>query len=77
MERLNCLLNRKFKRTGIQAFKTDEGDVVESQTIAKLFNRYFSNIAPTLSNQITNISNQGFEIYMTHEASKIYMIHDD
>ena len=35
---LNCLLNRKSKRTGVQAIKTDEGDVVESQTIAELFN---------------------------------------
>jgi hypothetical protein len=28
---LNCLLKRKSKRTGVQAIKTDEGDVVESQ----------------------------------------------
>ena len=58
---LNCLLNRKSKRTGVQPIKTDEGDVVESQTIAELFNEYFSNIGPTLSNQITSISSQGFE----------------
>jgi hypothetical protein len=69
---LNCLLNRKSKRTGVQAIKTDEGDVVESQTIAELFNEYFSNIGPTLSNQITSISSQGFESYMTHEASRIF-----
>ncbi|CAB4003657.1 Hypothetical predicted protein [Paramuricea clavata] len=69
---LNCLLNRKSKRTGIQAIKTVEGDVVESQTIAELFNEYFSNIGPTLSNQITSISSQGFESYMTHEASGIF-----
>jgi hypothetical protein len=44
---LNCLLNRKSKlRTGVQAIKTDEGDVVESQTKAELFNEYFSNIGP-------------------------------
>ena len=69
---LNCLLNRKSKRTGVQAIKTDEGDVVESQKIAELFNEYFSNIGPTLSNQITSISSQGFESYMTHEASEIF-----
>ena len=46
---LNCLLNRKSKRIGVQAIKTDEGDVVESQTTAELFNEYFSNIGPTLA----------------------------
>jgi hypothetical protein len=69
---LNCLLNRKFYRTDVQPIKIDEGDVVEGQTIAELFNEYFSIIGPTLSNQIRNISSQGFEIYMTHEASKIF-----
>ena len=69
---LNCLLNRKSYRTDVQPIKIDEGDVVEGQTIAELFNEYFSIIGPTLSNHIRNISSQGFEIYMTHEASKIF-----
>jgi hypothetical protein len=30
-KQLNCLLNRKSKHTGVQAIKTDEGGVVESQ----------------------------------------------
>ncbi|CAB4037744.1 Hypothetical predicted protein, partial [Paramuricea clavata] len=62
----------KSIRTGVQAIKTDDGDVVESQTIAELFNEYFSNIDPTLSNQITSISGQVFESYMMHEASGIF-----
>ena len=40
--------------------------------MSRLMIEYFSNIGSTLSNQITSISSQGFESYMTHEASGIF-----
>ena len=68
---INCLLNKKHKSTSVDFIKTDAGDVSDNQKISELFNEYFSNIAPILSDQITEPNGQEFEQFMC-EVSKTF-----
>ena len=61
---INCLLNKKHKSTSVDFIKTDAGDVSDNQKISELFNEYFSNIGPILSDQITDPNGQEFEQFM-------------
>ena len=59
-----CLLNKKHKSTSVDFIKTDAGDVSDNQKISELFNEYFFNIGPILSDQITDPNGQEFEQFM-------------
>ena len=63
----NQLVNKNPKPTNVSAIQIDEQVVTENDTIAELFNEYFTDIGPKLSSQITE-TNVGFERYMKFKA---------
>ena len=68
---INCLLNKKYKSTSVDFIKTDAGDVSDNQKISELFNEYYFNIGPILSDQITDPNGQEFEQFM-REVSETF-----
>ena len=67
---INCLLDKKRKSTSVDFIKTDAGDVSDNQKISELFNEYFLNIGPILSDQITDPNGQEFEQFMCEVSKK-------
>ena len=68
---INCLLNKKHKSTSLDFIKTDAGDVSDNKKISELFNEYFWNIGPILSDQIADPNGQEFEQFM-REVSETF-----
>ena len=64
---INQLVNKNPKPTNVSAIQIDEQVVTKNETIAELFNEYFTDIGPKLSSQIT-ATNVGFERYMKFKA---------
>ena len=64
---INQLVNKSPKSTNVSAIQIDEQVVTKNETIAELFNEYFTDIGPKLSSQIT-ATNVGFERYMKFKA---------
>ena len=50
---INQLVNKNSRSTNISVLQIDEQVITENETIADLFNEYFTDIGPNLSNQIT------------------------
>jgi hypothetical protein len=60
---INQLVNKNSRSTNISVLQIDEQVITENETIADLFNEYFTDIGPNLSNQITE-TNTDFKRYM-------------
>jgi hypothetical protein len=60
---INQLVNKNSRSTNISVLQIDEQVVTENETIGDLFNEYFTDIGPNLSNQITE-TNADFKCYM-------------
>ncbi|CAB4035040.1 Hypothetical predicted protein, partial [Paramuricea clavata] len=60
---INQLVNKNSRSTNISVLHIDEQVITENETIADLFNEYFTDIGPNLSNQITE-TNTDFKRYM-------------
>ena len=68
---INYSVNKNSKSTNISALQIDEQVVTENETIAELFNEYFTEIGPKLSSQITE-TNVSFERYMKFTAHQSF-----
>ena len=64
---INQLVNKNSRSTNISVLQIDEQVITESETIADLFNEYFTDIGPNLSNQITE-TNTDFKRYMKYKT---------
>ena len=64
---INQLVNKNSKPTNVSVLQIDEQVVTENETIAELFNEYFTDIGPKLSSQITE-TNVSFERCMKFKA---------
>ncbi|CAB4008485.1 Hypothetical predicted protein [Paramuricea clavata] len=60
---INQIVNKNSRSTNISVLQIDEQVITENETIADLFNEYFTDIGPNLSNQITE-TNTDFKRYM-------------
>ena len=60
---INQLVNKNSSSTNISVHQIDNQVITENETIADLFNEYFTDIGPNLSNQITE-TNTDFKGYM-------------
>ena len=60
---INQLVNKNSRSTNISVLQIDEQVITENETIADLFNEYFTDIGPNLSNLITE-TNTDFKRYM-------------
>ena len=68
---INQLVNKNSRSTNISVLQIDEQVITENETIADLFNEYFTDIGPNLSNQITE-TNTDFKRYMKFKTQHTF-----